>query len=84
MPPSMQESYRLNQECDEETNNDPLLGDETCNTSHVKDVIVVVEPMKDPLIKKELLKGTQLPLCLHHPTAYTFYFSYLSRIAFTW
>ncbi|GJM96054.1 hypothetical protein PR202_ga12860 [Eleusine coracana subsp. coracana] len=56
LPPSMQESYRLNQECDEEMNSN-LLGDENWNTSHVKDVIVVVESMKDPLIKKGPFKG---------------------------
>ncbi|KAK3146579.1 hypothetical protein QOZ80_3BG0268300 [Eleusine coracana subsp. coracana] len=56
LPPSMQESYHLNQECDEEMNTNPLR-DENWNTSHVKDVIVVVESMKDPLIKKEPLNG---------------------------
>ncbi|CAN6291888.1 unnamed protein product [Urochloa humidicola] len=40
LPPSMQESFHLNQECDEE-----------------KDVIVVVESMKDPLIEKRQRKG---------------------------
>ncbi|CAN6310000.1 unnamed protein product [Urochloa humidicola] len=40
LPPSMQESFHLNQECDEE-----------------KDVIVVVESMKDPLIEKRQHKG---------------------------
>ncbi|GJN23872.1 hypothetical protein PR202_gb11562 [Eleusine coracana subsp. coracana] len=56
LPPSMQESYHLNQECDEEMNTNPLR-DENWNTSHVKDVIVVVESMKDPLIKKEPLNA---------------------------
>ncbi|CAN6304153.1 unnamed protein product [Urochloa humidicola] len=40
LPPSMRESFHLNQECDEE-----------------KDVIVVVESMKDPLIEKRQQKG---------------------------
>ncbi|TVU45856.1 hypothetical protein EJB05_05361 [Eragrostis curvula] len=56
LPPSMQESFRLNQERDEK-DSDPA-GDENCNTSHRKDVIVVVESMKDPLIEKGLPRGT--------------------------
>lgn len=56
LPPSMQESFRLNQECDEEKDRD-LLGDGNCNTSQTNDVIVLVESMKDPLIEKRQHKG---------------------------
>lgn len=56
LPPSMQESFRLNQECDEETGSD-LLGVGNCNLSQTKDVIVVVDSVKDPLIDKRLHKG---------------------------
>lgn len=58
LPPSMQESFRLNQECNEE-NNRGLLGVGNCNLSETKDVIVVVESINDPLIDKRLHKGTQ-------------------------
>ncbi|PUZ37731.1 hypothetical protein GQ55_9G144200 [Panicum hallii var. hallii] len=56
LPPSMQESFRLNQECDAEKDRD-LLGDGNCNISQMKDVIVVVESMKDPLIEKRQHRG---------------------------
>ncbi|CAD6206000.1 unnamed protein product [Miscanthus lutarioriparius] len=56
LPPSMQESFRSNQECDEETDRG-LLGVGNCNLSQTKDVIVVVESVKDPLIDKRLHKG---------------------------
>ncbi|XP_066307541.1 cationic amino acid transporter 2, vacuolar-like [Miscanthus floridulus] len=56
LPPSMQESFRLNQECNEETDRG-LLGVGNCNLSQTKDVIVVVESVKDPLIDKRLHKG---------------------------
>nr|ACG43321.1 high-affinity cationic amino acid transporter 1 [Zea mays] len=56
LPPSMQESFRLNQECDEERDRG-LLGVGNCNLSQTKDVIVVVESVKDPLIDKRLHKG---------------------------
>ncbi|KAJ1294348.1 hypothetical protein BS78_01G139900 [Paspalum vaginatum] len=56
LPPSMQESFRLNQECGDEKDRD-LLGDGNCNTSQTKDVIVVVESVKDPLIEKILNRG---------------------------
>jgi cationic amino acid transporter 1 len=55
LPPSMQESFRLNQECDAEKDRD-LLGDGNCNISQMKDVIVVVESM-DPLIEKRQHRG---------------------------
>jgi solute carrier family 7 (cationic amino acid transporter), member 1 len=57
LAPSMQESFCLNQERDEQNSSDPL-GDANRNSSHAKDVIVVVESMKDPLIEKGLLRGT--------------------------
>lgn len=63
MPPSMQESFRLNQEFDEEKDRD-LLRDGNCNTSQRMDVIVVVESMKDPLIEKTQHKGSQNCLSL--------------------
>lgn len=56
LPPSMQESFHLNQECDEERDWG-LLGVGNCNLSQTKDVIVVVESVKDPLIDKSLHKG---------------------------
>lgn len=56
LPPSMQESFHLNQECDEERDWG-LLGVGNCNLSQSKDVIVVVESVKDPLIDKSLHKG---------------------------
>lgn len=56
LPPSLQESFHLNQECGEEKDRD-LLGDGNCNTSQTKDVIVVVESAKDPLLEKRLHKG---------------------------
>lgn len=56
LPPSMQESFHLNQECDEERDWG-LLGVGNCNLSQSKDVIVVVESVKDPLIDKRLHKG---------------------------
>jgi hypothetical protein len=56
LPPSMQESFHLNQECDEERDRG-LLGVGNCNLSQTKDVIVVVESVKDPLIDKRLHKG---------------------------
>ncbi|WVZ59967.1 hypothetical protein U9M48_010047, partial [Paspalum notatum var. saurae] len=56
LPPSMQESFRLSQECGEEKDRN-LLGNGNCNTSQTKDVIVVVESVKDPLIEKGLDRG---------------------------
>lgn len=56
LPPSMQESFHLNQECDEERDWG-LLGVGNCNLSQSKDVIVVVESVKDPLVDKRLHKG---------------------------
>lgn len=58
LPPSMQESFRLKQECDGVKERD-LLGDGNCNTSQTNDVIVLVESMKDPLIEKRQHRGTQ-------------------------
>ncbi|ONM07695.1 cationic amino acid transporter 2, vacuolar isoform X1 [Zea mays] len=56
LPPSLQESFRLNQECDEERDR-ALLGVGNCTLSQTKDVIVVVESVKDPLIDIPLHKG---------------------------
>ncbi|XP_062211962.1 cationic amino acid transporter 2, vacuolar-like [Phragmites australis] len=56
LPPLMRESFRLNQECAGEKARDPL-GDENGNTSQIKDVIVAVELMKDPLIEKRPHRG---------------------------
>jgi len=56
LPPSMRESFCLNQECDMEKDRD-LLGDGNCNISQTKDVIVLVESMKDPLIGKRQHRG---------------------------
>ena len=58
LPPSMRESFCLNQECDMEKDRD-LLGDGNCNISQTKDVIVLVESMNDPLIGKRQHRGTQ-------------------------
>ncbi|KAF8681682.1 hypothetical protein HU200_045110 [Digitaria exilis] len=56
LPPSMQESFRLKQECDGEKERG-LLGDGNCNASQTNDVIVIVESMKDPLIVKRQHRG---------------------------
>ena len=85
LPPSMRESFRLNQECDAEKDRD-LLGDGNCNISQTKDVIVLVESMKDPLIEKRQHRGTQncpqVFILLHCPATDTFYFSLLIRTSF--
>ncbi|KAL6894554.1 hypothetical protein ACP4OV_008652 [Aristida adscensionis] len=56
MPPSMQESFHLNQECEGGKARNPL-GDENCNTSQTKHVIVEVESVRDPLIDKRQYRG---------------------------
>lgn len=55
LPSSLQEPSHLSQEYDEEKGRDPL-GDDICNTPQIKDLIVV-EPMKDPLLDKKQYKG---------------------------
>ncbi|KAM0864788.1 hypothetical protein ACQ4PT_043699 [Festuca glaucescens] len=55
LPSSLQESSHLNQEYDEEKGRD-LLGDEICNKSQIKDLIVE-ESMKDPLLEKKQYTG---------------------------
>ncbi|KAL6637205.1 hypothetical protein ACP70R_024777 [Stipagrostis hirtigluma subsp. patula] len=56
LPPSMQESFLVNQECDGEKARNPL-ADKNCNTSQTQDVIVEIESVKDPLIQKRLYRG---------------------------
>jgi solute carrier family 7 (cationic amino acid transporter), member 1 len=78
LPPSLQESFRLNQECDEERDR-ALLGVGNCTLSQTKDVIVVVESVKDPLIDIPLHKGNTNLLSGFFfnfvvPTTDTFYF----------
>jgi cationic amino acid transporter 1 len=50
LPSSLQESFRLSQECDEEKARDE---NREQGTSEIKDVIVV-ESISDPLIEKQL------------------------------
>jgi cationic amino acid transporter 1 len=52
----------LNQEYDEEKGRD-LLGDEICNKSQIKDLIVV-ESMKDPLLEKKQYTGSMHTVAL--------------------
>ncbi|XP_037422572.1 cationic amino acid transporter 3, mitochondrial-like isoform X1 [Triticum dicoccoides] len=56
LPSPRRESMGLSQEYDEEKGRDPL-GDEICDTSQIKDLIMT-EPMKDPLLEKKQHKGT--------------------------
>jgi cationic amino acid transporter 1 len=62
LPSSLQESSHLNQEYDEEKGRD-LLGDEICNKSQIKDLIVV-ESTKDPLLEKKQYTGSMHTVAL--------------------
>ena len=60
----------LNQEYDEEKGRDPL-GDEICDTSQIKDLIVI-ESMKDPLLEKKQYTGNVRTLAFRFKLAVPF------------
>ena len=74
LPSSLQASFRLSQECDEEKARSPL-GDENREqgTSEINDVIVD-ESIVDPLIEKQLYASMSGELCFD-----LFYSAILSR-----
>ena len=72
LPSSLQTSFRLSQECDEEKVGSPLGdGNHEQGTSEIKDVIVV-ESINDPLIEKQLYASKSRKLHFDFGRVYIF------------